>query len=93
MVYDAAGNITNDGLGHTYTYDAEHRLLTVAGPRALHHYNPRSLKWVGTMERRAGPPFLSHLSHKGCRVPLTCPHSSRTESYDTFALARQPGSG
>ena len=32
IVYDAAGNITNDGLGHTYTYDAEHRLLTVAGP-------------------------------------------------------------
>jgi len=31
IVYDAAGNITNDGLGHTYTYDAENRLLTVAG--------------------------------------------------------------
>jgi hypothetical protein len=35
VVYDAAGNITNDGLGHTYTYDAEHRLLTVAGPSRL----------------------------------------------------------
>jgi RHS repeat-associated protein len=31
VVYDAAGNITNDGLGNTYTYDAEGRVLTVAG--------------------------------------------------------------
>ena len=28
MTYDAAGNITNDGL-HTYTYDAENRLIKV----------------------------------------------------------------
>ncbi len=31
VVYDAAGNITNDGLGNSYTYDAEDRLLTVSG--------------------------------------------------------------
>ena len=31
VLYDAAGNITNDGLGNTYTYDAENRLITVSG--------------------------------------------------------------
>lgn len=30
MVYDAAGNLTNDG-AHPYTYDAENRLLTAGG--------------------------------------------------------------
>ena len=37
VVYDAAGNITNDGLGHTYTYDAENRLLTVAGAASANY--------------------------------------------------------
>jgi len=31
VVYDAAGNITNDGLGNTYTYDAENRVISVSG--------------------------------------------------------------
>jgi RHS repeat-associated protein len=31
VLYDAAGNIMVDGLGHTYTYDAEGRMLTVDG--------------------------------------------------------------
>jgi RHS repeat-associated protein len=31
VTYDAAGNITNDGLGNTYTYDAEGRVTTVSG--------------------------------------------------------------
>ena len=31
IIYDAAGNITNDGLGNTYTYDAENRVITVSG--------------------------------------------------------------
>jgi RHS repeat-associated protein len=31
MLYDAAGNVTNDGLGNTPTYDAEDRIATVAG--------------------------------------------------------------
>ncbi|PYV98091.1 MAG: hypothetical protein DMG89_12210 [Acidobacteria bacterium] len=31
VIYDAAGNITNDGLGNTYSYDAENRVTTVAG--------------------------------------------------------------
>lgn len=31
VIYDAAGNIIADGLGHTYTYDAEGRMLTVDG--------------------------------------------------------------
>jgi RHS repeat-associated protein len=30
-VIDAAGNMTNDGNGHTYTYDAENRLTATAG--------------------------------------------------------------
>src|SRR5260370_12013350 len=30
-LYDAAGNVTNDGLGHTPTYDAENRIATVEG--------------------------------------------------------------
>ena len=37
IVYDAAGNITNDGLGHTYTYDAENRLLAVAGATSANY--------------------------------------------------------
>jgi RHS repeat-associated protein len=31
VVYDAAGNITADGLGNTYTYDAENRVIQVNG--------------------------------------------------------------
>jgi RHS repeat-associated protein len=31
MTYDASGNLTNDGGGHTYTYDAESRIITTAG--------------------------------------------------------------
>ncbi len=30
-VYDAAGNLSNDELGHVFTYDAENRIATVAG--------------------------------------------------------------
>jgi RHS repeat-associated protein len=29
--YDSAGNLINDGLGHTYTFNAENQLLTAAG--------------------------------------------------------------
>ena len=29
--YDAAGNLTNDGMGHSFTYDAENRLATAGG--------------------------------------------------------------
>jgi RHS repeat-associated protein len=31
VLYDAAGNVTNDGLGNTYTYDAENRLISMSG--------------------------------------------------------------
>jgi RHS repeat-associated protein len=31
MTYDAAGNLTNDGAGHIYTYDGENRLTGTAG--------------------------------------------------------------
>jgi RHS repeat-associated protein len=30
-VYDPAGNLSNDGLGHAFMYDAENRIATVAG--------------------------------------------------------------
>jgi hypothetical protein len=31
ILYDAAGNVTNDGVGNTYTYDAENRIVQVNG--------------------------------------------------------------
>jgi RHS repeat-associated protein len=31
MTYDVAGNVYNDGLGHTYVYDAESRLISAGG--------------------------------------------------------------
>jgi RHS repeat-associated protein len=31
VTYDTPGNMTNDGLGHTYFYDAENRLVQVGG--------------------------------------------------------------
>ena len=31
MIYDAVGNIVNDGLGNSYTYDAEKRLSSLSG--------------------------------------------------------------
>jgi YD repeat-containing protein len=31
VTYDTPGNVTNDGLGHTYFYDAENRLVQVGG--------------------------------------------------------------
>jgi RHS repeat-associated protein len=31
VVYDAAGNVSNDGLGNSFTYDGENRMITVSG--------------------------------------------------------------
>jgi RHS repeat-associated protein len=31
VLYDAAGNVTNDGLGNSYTYDAENRVISMTG--------------------------------------------------------------
>ena len=31
VLYDAAGNVTNDGVGNTPTYDQENRIATDAG--------------------------------------------------------------
>ena len=49
-VYDAAGNLTNDGI-HTYEYDAENRLKSVdngaAGAYAYDYQNRRIKKLVG----------------------------------------------
>jgi RHS repeat-associated protein len=36
--YDALGNVTNDGLGHTFTYDAENRIIGVGGSSASYVY-------------------------------------------------------
>jgi RHS repeat-associated protein len=47
--YDAAGNVTNDGL-HTYTYDSENRLVSVDSGSATYaydHQNRRYKKTVG----------------------------------------------
>lgn len=35
VVYDSAGNITNDGLGNLYTYDAENRVISVTGSNSV----------------------------------------------------------
>ena len=41
FTYDAAGNVTSDGTGNSYTYDAENRLVSVNGPMlAQYAYNP-----------------------------------------------------
>ncbi len=49
--YDAAGNVTNDGV-HSYTYDAENRLVSVDGGAtaqyAYDHHNRRYKKTVGS---------------------------------------------
>ena len=43
VVYDAAGNVTSDGVGHTYTYDAESRLTKVDnGSTATYLYDAES---------------------------------------------------
>ncbi|HLG15475.1 MAG TPA: RHS repeat-associated core domain-containing protein, partial [Blastocatellia bacterium] len=50
-VYDAAGNVTNDGV-HTYSYDSENRLVSVDGGAtasyAYDHQNRRYKKTVGS---------------------------------------------
>jgi RHS repeat-associated protein len=37
--YDAAGNLTNDNVGHTYTYDAESRIAQINGAGAGYTYD------------------------------------------------------
>jgi YD repeat-containing protein len=37
--YDAAGNMTNDG-SHTYTYDAENRIISVDDGNTATYGNP-----------------------------------------------------
>jgi RHS repeat-associated protein len=39
ILYDAVGNVINDGLGHTYTYDAENRMITVNGGTQAYFYD------------------------------------------------------
>jgi YD repeat-containing protein len=38
MTYDAAGNITNDGV-NTYTYDGENRIVAVNSNSAVYAYD------------------------------------------------------
>jgi hypothetical protein len=59
VLYDAAGNVTNGGygIGNTYTYDAENRIITVGGwPRLLISL-ASAIQWVPRPSRtlrRAG---------------------------------------
>ena len=39
VVYDAAGNMTTDEIGNTYTYDDENRLAAIGGPYYSTSYN------------------------------------------------------
>jgi RHS repeat-associated protein len=39
VVYDAAGNVINDGVGHSFTYDAENRIVSVNGGQAQYVYD------------------------------------------------------
>ncbi|MEK6407953.1 MAG: hypothetical protein AABN34_13410 [Acidobacteriota bacterium] len=39
--YDAAGNVTNDG-SHSYTYDAENRVVSIDGGAAQYGYDHRN---------------------------------------------------
>ena len=50
IVYDAAGNVINDGLGNTPTYDGENRMVTDAGVTYSYDADSRRIeKSSGTM--------------------------------------------
>lgn len=73
--YDAAGNVTNDGV-HTYTYDAENRVVSVDGGATAQyrydHQNQRVCKIVGSS--------WTHCIWEGARVigehDATTPYST-----------------
>jgi RHS repeat-associated protein len=56
ITYDAAGNVTNDGLGHTFTYDAENRIVSVNGGAATYVYDAE-----GNRVRKTGAWTLDYL--------------------------------
>ncbi len=56
--YDAAGNQTNDGLGHGFTFDAEHRMTVADGVTYTYDADNRRVKkstgvvyWYGAAEQ------------------------------------------
>ena len=44
VVYDAAGNVMNDGLGNTFTYDGENRISSVNGETSVYVYDAEGLR-------------------------------------------------
>jgi RHS repeat-associated protein len=44
VVYDAAGNVMNDGLGNTFTYDGENRISSVNDHASIYVYDAEGLR-------------------------------------------------
>ena len=64
--YDAAGNLLGDGLGHSFTYDAENRIITTAGVSYTYDGDGRRVKkssgtlyWTGTQSEALSESDLS----------------------------------
>jgi RHS repeat-associated protein len=85
VFYDAAGNISNDGF-HSYTYDAEGRLLTVDGTGAAYTYNSRGQR-VGSSYANAE--YLLGLS--GERLATITPGTTTVLWNDYFISGRHWG--
>ena len=83
--YDAAGNISNDGF-HSYTYDAEGRLLTVDGTAAAYTYNSRGQRVASTS---ANTEYLVGLS--GERLATITPGTTTVLWNDYFIAGRHWG--
>jgi RHS repeat-associated protein len=67
--YDAAGNITNDGLGHAYTYDAENRVVAVdGGNTASYVYDAMNRRVQAATASGGTQDFLFDLSGKAVTV-------------------------
>ena len=66
--YDAAGNITNDGLGHAYTYDAENRLVAVDNGQTASYIYDAMNRRVQAATASGTQDFLFDLSGKAVTV-------------------------
>src|SRR5260370_8543208 len=66
--YDAAGNLINDGLGHSYTYNGENQLLTTAG--VIYTYDGDG--------KRLQKPNGNLYSYRMATDPLHPPHLTAT---------------
>jgi len=54
MTYDSAGNLTNDGGGHTYTYDSENRLAGTAGWTYVYDGDGKRIKKCSSCSTSSG---------------------------------------